>query len=183
VTTAAVLWRRIDEPGHDACRVGPTDDGWLVQGTAVFLHDGTPARLDYGVTCDRAWHTRAATVNGWIGSEPVSHAIERTEDGRWLLDGSPVPGLDGCVDVDFGFTPATNLPQLRRLALEIGQAAEYSVAWLDVPPGNLTRLAQRYERRTAGSYAYDSPSFGYHEVLEVDTAGFIRHYPGLWVAE
>ncbi len=174
-----ILWRRLDEPGHDACRL----DDRSVEGTAVFRHEGTPARLDYRATCDPAWRTRTGTVHGWIGSQPVALEVERTEDGRWLLNGSPVPGLDGCVDVDFGFTPATNLLQLHRVALAIGEAAEVPVAWLDVPTGTLTRLGQRYERLTDRTYGYEAPRFDYRTVLEVDEAGFIRRYPPLWEAE
>ena len=35
--------------------------------------------------------------------------------GDWKLNDVPVPELAHCVDLDLGFTPATNLMQLRRL--------------------------------------------------------------------
>ena len=182
----AALWRRLDAPGHDACRLEPTDDGWRLRGTAVFRHDGRPARLDYVVTCDGAWRTRAGTVDGWIGARAVALDVHRARDGTWRLNGVPVPGLDDCVDVDFGFTPATNALQLRRVALAPGAAAEVPVAWLDAADGTLTRLAQRYERQgddDGTAYAYAAPRFAYRAVLEVDASGFVRHYPGLWIAE
>jgi hypothetical protein len=47
--------------------------------------------------------------------------------------------------MDLGFTPATNLLQLRRPALEPGQAAAAPAAWLDVSAGTLEELTQRYE--------------------------------------
>jgi uncharacterized protein len=94
-----------------------------------------------------------------------------------------IPGLEDCVHVDFGFTPSTNLAQLRRAALAIGETADVPVAWLDVPSGTLTRLEQRYRRVTETSYDYDAPRFGYHAVLEVDAIGFVRRYPALWEME
>jgi hypothetical protein len=63
------------------------------------------------------------------------------------VNSAAVPGLDGCIDLDFGFTPATNLLHLRRTGLAEGQEADVNVAWFDVPAGALTMLPQRYKRR------------------------------------
>lgn len=94
-----------------------------------------------------------------------------------------VPSVEGCSDLDLGFTPATNLLQLRRLALADGQAADVPVAWLDVSAGTLDLLSQRYERRTKGTYWYEAARFDYAALLEVDPSGFIQRYPELWEAE
>jgi uncharacterized protein len=183
VTSIAALWRRLDVPGHDACRLDEVEDGWLLQGTAVFHLDRAPTRLDYFVDCDRAWNARTASVEGWVGAQPIAITIDHTGDGQWLLDDVPVPGLDDCIDVDFGFTPATNLLQLRRIALAVGEAASVPVAWLDVPANTLERLEQRYHRLTDTTYDYESPRFSYHAWLETTPAGFARRYPDLWELE
>ena len=183
MTSIAALWRRLDAPGHDACRLDEVEDGWLLHGAAVFRLDGAPARLDYFVDCDRAWHTRGASVEGWVGAQAIAITIVHTADGQWLLDDVAVPGLDDCIDVDFGFTPATNLIQLRRVALVVGEAANVPVAWLDVPANTLERLDQRYHRLTDATYDYESPRFSYHAVLEATPEGFARRYPDLWEME
>ena len=36
--------------------------------------------------------------------------------------------LDGCPDVDFGWTPATNTVPIRRLGLEVGETASITAA-------------------------------------------------------
>jgi hypothetical protein len=178
-----ILWRRLDAPGHDACRLEQTGDGWRLDGAAAFRHDGAPARLAYRVACDEAWRTREGAVRGWVGARPVDLTVRRAADGGWTLNGAVVPRLDDCVDLDLGFTPATNLFQLRRLALAEREAADVPVAWLDAPAGTLDLLRQRYERRDAGSYWYEAPRFDYAAVLEVTAVGFPRRYPGLWEAE
>jgi uncharacterized protein len=197
VTSVAALWRRLEVPGHDACRLDAVEDGWLLHGAAVFRLDGAPARLDYFVDCDRAWHARTASVEGWVGAQPIAITIARAGDGKWLLDDVPVPGLDDCLDVDFGFTPATNLIQLRRVALAVGEAANVPVAWLDVPANTLERLEQRYHRLTDTTYEYHSSKRSgvqiprlaplarddYHAVLETTPEGFVRRYPDLWELE
>ncbi|HVE78211.1 MAG TPA: putative glycolipid-binding domain-containing protein [Gemmatimonadaceae bacterium] len=180
---ASVLWRRLDTPGHDCCRLEERDDGWRLEGTAVFRHEATPARLTYVVACDRAWRTVRGDVRGWLGARAIELTIARAKGGPWTLDGAAVPGLESYVDLDLDFTPATNLLQLRRIALADGQAADVPVAWLDVSVGTLTALPQRYERRSESTYWYESPSAGYEGLLEVDATGFIRRYPGLWESE
>jgi hypothetical protein len=183
MTVASMLWRRLDAPGHDACRLEQTGDGWQLDGTAVFRQNGVPAHLAYGVTCDAAWHARRGHVRGWIGSQPVTYTIVRAGDGGWILNDGRVRGLNACLDLDLGFTPATNLLQLRRLGLAEGQSADTPVAWLDVESAMLDVLRQRYERRGTTSYWYEAPRFGYAALLDVASTGFIRHYPGLWEAE
>ena len=179
---AEARWRRLDVPGHDACRLVRRADGWRVEGTAEFVEGARQARLDYSVDCDDAWRTRRAAVRGRLGDRPVARRIGRDAAGVWTLDGELQPGLERLVDLDFGFTPATNLVQLRRIALRIGDAADVTVAWLDAESASLTALEQRYERRSERTYRYASPGAGYEAEHEVDEAGFVRVYPGLWEA-
>ncbi len=176
----SVLWRRLDTPGHDACLLAGDEAGWWLEGTAVFRHGSVAAQLTYRVACDRAWQTLRGQVRGWLGEQPVEFTIARTGAGVWTLNGAAVPGLERYVDLDLGFTPATNLLQIRRLALADGQAADAPVAWLDAAAGTLTALPQRYERRSAATYWYEAPSIPYRGLLEVTSIGFIRRYPGLW---
>lgn len=175
-----MLWRRLDVPGHDACRLVPGDDAWQLEGTAVFRHEGVPAGLAYRVDCDGKWRTREGFVRGWVGARAIDLHIERTPGGVWTLNGQLVPDVEGCIDLDLGFTPATNLLQLRRAALPIGHSADIPVAWLDAPGGTLELLQQRYERRTARGYWYEAPRFGYSALLAVNAAGFVNNYPRLW---
>jgi hypothetical protein len=122
-------------------------------------------------------------VRGWVGSRPVDARVRRTPEGIWTLGEEVVAGLDGCVDLDFGFTPATNLIQLRRVGLRVGEAADVPVAWFDGRDCSLTMLHQSYERRTAETYWYEAARFDYSALLHVNAVGFVETYPGLWQAE
>ena len=84
--------------------------------------------------------------------------------------------------MDLGFTPATNLVPLSRLALGDGQAADVPAAWLDVSAGTLEVPPQHYER-VETKYWYEAQSLEYVAMLEVNQIGLIRRYPGLWEAE
>jgi hypothetical protein len=181
--TESILWRRLDAPGHDACRLIQLAGGWSLDGAAVFRQDADVARLAYHVTCDREWRSRRGTITGWIGAEAIDIVVERGANGEWAVNGAAVPDVRDCLDLDFGFTPATNLFQIRRSALRIGESADVPVAWMDIPGGILSRLEQRYERRSESSYWYESPSFHYSATLEISAACFARRYPDLWEAE
>lgn len=179
---ASIVWRRLDVPGHDAARLLQRGAGWRIEGKAVFDAGSGPTQLEYAVACDDAWRTQAGRVRGWRAGEAVRVDIARTAAGAWTLGGVDVPGLDDCLDLDLGFTPATNLLPIRRLALAVGAAADAPAAWLRTAAGTLGRLAQRYERRTPASYAYEAPALGYAVTLEIDASGFVVRYPGLWEA-
>jgi hypothetical protein len=178
-----ILWRRLDTPGHDACRLVKQGDAWRIEGAAVFRQEIGPTALVYEVECDRDWRTREGSINGWVGSCCIDIRITRCSNGPWTLNGHVVPGIEECVDLDLGFTPATNLLQLRRIALPVEQSADVPVAWLDGRFGSLEVLRQRYERRTAETYWYTAPRFGYAALLQVSPSGFVQLYPNLWEAE
>jgi hypothetical protein len=183
LTVSSILWRRLDGPGHDACRLTQHAFGWQVEGTAVLQFAGRPALLTYAAMCDLSWRAQRGHVRGWIAKRTVEFSIERTAGGVWTLNGEDVPALRVLVDLDFGFTPSTNLLQVRRLALDNGEAADAPAAWLDVSTGTLNLLVQRYDRRSETSYWYEAPRFDYAALLEVDHVGFVRRYPGLWEIE
>jgi len=87
---ASILWRRVDAPGHDSCRLEELEDGWRLDGAAVFRHEGAPARLDYRVECARDWSARGGEVRGWVGSRSIRHVVARS-GGGWTLDGRRLP--------------------------------------------------------------------------------------------
>jgi len=183
MNSITMLWKRLDVPGHDACRLERRDGWWHLEGTAVFRHERAAARLDYHVTCDEAWRSQHGTIRGFIGPRAISTDIARTATGVWTVDGTVVPGLEACLDLDFGFTPATNILQTRRCALAVGQSAEVPAAWMDAGDGTLQLLPQRYQRRSDSAYWYESPTVGYEALLEMAPNGFAKRYPMLWQAE
>jgi hypothetical protein len=176
VNTAVMRWQRLDE-----CQLERGAEGWCLRGIANFELEGEPAELAYDVACDASYCSRRAHVHGSIGRRQVDFVIEH-HDAGWYLNGKLLPALTHCIDVDIGFTPATNLLPIRRLVLREGEAAEVDAAWLDVSRDTLERLPQRYQRQGKDTYRYESPSHGYVAMLTVDDADFVVDYPGLWRA-
>lgn len=177
-----IVWRRDDGAGHDACGLWTDGDGWQLRGTAVFVFAGIPCRLDYAVYGDRSWRSRRASVTGWTGRQAVDLHIT-AHAGRWELNGEHQSAVDGCTDLDFSFTPATNLIPLRRLELPVGAEAGAAAAWLDFPAGCLVRLEQVYHRVADGTYDYRAPALGFAARLDVSPAGFVTRYGDRWTCE
>lgn len=183
VLEQTILWRRIDTPGHDACALWSSSDAWRLAGTAVFSSEGQPCRLCYEVECDASWRTRSAKVTGWMGRTALRLFIEAMPEGRWEFNGTEQAEVKGLVDVDLGFTPATNLIQLRRLSLGVGQAIDAPVVYLNFPELTISRLEHTYRRAAPDRYDYQAPTFNYAGVLQVSSVGFVTHYPDLWELE
>jgi hypothetical protein len=179
----AVCWRRLDVPGHESARLLRTHDGWRLEGDVALWHDGEAAALRYAVDCDDAWRTRAGTVRGWIGARDVSLAIARDADDRWTLNGAPCDAVAGCVDVDYGFSPSTNLLPIRRLGLAVGDAAPVRTAWVRFPELTLELLEQSYRRLDDATWAFATADGAFHATLDVDAHGVVTRYGDWWVAE
>ena len=172
-------WIRLDRPGRDAALLEPNDGGWLLRGAAAFDHKSGSAAVAYQVEVDASWKTKRGIVSGFLGDKAITHEIRR-DDAGWRLNGLLVAGLEHLVDLDYGFTPATNVLQLSRIALEPGQRAEVPVVWFDLDSVALIELPQSYERRTETSYWYEAPTVPYRALLEIASNGFVQSYPGLW---
>lgn len=177
------LWRRLDAPGHEACRLDRVADGWTLDGSAAFAHDGRPCSLAYSVRCDDAWRTSFARVRGWVGDDEVRALVARGDDGRWRLDDREVEAVAGCVDVDLNFSPSTNLLPIRRLALAVGETATVRAAWLRFPSFALEPLEQTYTRLDERRYRYESAGGRFVAEVTVDAAGLVVDYAGIWTRE
>ncbi len=181
--TDIILWRRLDLPGHEIGRLDTLDDGWRLSGTAVFAHDQRPCRLDYLVTCDAGWWTNSAHVSGAIGSREIDLRVSVDARRRWRLNGAECAAVEGCIDIDLGFSPSTNLLPIRRLALVVGEEVEVMAAWLPFPSLAFELLPQVYRREGERTYCYESGDGTFVRTLDVNAVGFVTSYPGVWQAE
>ncbi len=178
----SVLWKRLDSEGADACRYLFDGERWTIEGTALFAEGSEIAELSYRLCCRQDWSSLSASVRGWIGSASVSLDLQGLPDGRWSADGHPLDGLSGLLDIDLGFTPASNTNAIRRLGLQDGLEVGTTALWFDVSDRRLKPLKQSYRRETVTTLAYASPSHGYRALLEVDDFGIVTRYPELWEA-
>lgn len=178
-----ILWRRLDLPGHEIATIAPSADGWRLEGVAVLVESGRPCRIDYEIHCDARWVTRRCAIRGRVGEHTVKLEVQRGPTAVWSMDGIDVPTLEGCDDIDLGFSPATNLLPIRRLALPVGAQAIVRAAWIRFPELTAEVLVQTYTHVDVDRYVYESAGGAFRRELQVDAFGCVLDYPGLWRAE
>jgi len=177
-------WRRVDVPGREEARVERTREGWRLTGALEVEDEGVAASLRYTIDCDEHWRTRAALIEGTASGHPIRVALAADGASAWRRDGEPLPALDGALDVDLGFTPATNTLPIRRLALAVGETQPVRSAWLRFPELRLEPLEQTYTREAERVFRYRAMVDGepFMARLDTDAFGRVLRYEGLWEA-
>jgi hypothetical protein len=178
-----IHWRRLDIPGHEFCTLESTARGWKLAGTAFLTYEGRHCTLRYSIECDGHWQTCSASIRGDIGGQAVSLDLTRNEASEWHANGIAIPVVDGCIDVDLGFSPSTNLLPIRRLSLEIGSRATVRAAWVRFPELSVEVLEQAYTRLAKNRYLYESNDGAFRKELLVSKEGFVLEYADYWHAE
>jgi hypothetical protein len=178
-------WRRIDVPGHEEARIEKTAEGWRLTGQLEADEASVRTRLMYVIECERDWRTRRAVVTGSASGAPMRFEFAADGEGHWTLNGARLPLVEGALDIDLAFTPATNLLPIRRLDLAVGERAHVRTAWLRFPEPRVEALEQSYQRESARVFRYDAlvDSERFQARLDTDEFGRVLLYEGLWQAE
>ena len=158
------------------------EDDHRLRGIVVLPREGVPCHIDYEVIADRDWRPQVCTVTVTFPREV--RRIELTSDpvGRWDLDGSAAPFLDGCGDIDLGWTPATNTVPIRRLGLEIGETASTLAAWVRFPELDVVANTQHYTRLAHDRWRYRSGDYDFELVTDEATGLVLAYGDDLWQA-
>jgi hypothetical protein len=179
-----VVWQPWDEPGIEHLRLDEEADGAVADSFLFRVFDGQPVRMRYRIRVDGAWRVREADVDIW---DPDYRSLALRADGEGLWSeagGSSRPDLAGCVDIDLTATAFTNTLPIRRMHLQLGQAAIIRVAYIWVPELSAEAVEQRYtclEARDGGArYRYEGLGTGFETELDVDDAGLVLDYPGIF---
>jgi uncharacterized protein len=178
-------WRRLDLPGHEEARIEQTAGGWRLTGQLEAGEAALRAQLQYVIECDRDWRTRRTVVTGSASATPIRLELAADGLGHWTLNGAELSQVEGALDIDLGFTPATNLLPIRRLDLAIGERVEVRTAWVRFPELRVEALEQSYRREAARVFRYDALVDGerFQARLDTDEFGRVILYEGLWNAE
>jgi len=183
MSAVSLVWKRIDHPGHEWCSLTQHSAGATLQGVAVIQWERRPCRIEYIVRCNAGWETRTVLLMGNIGAKRVAVQIKADSKGHWLYNGEGVSSVQGCIDVDLGFSPSTNLLPIRRIKLLPGQSQDITAAWVEFPSLKLKALHQRYTRIDAEHIHYESAGGKFRRDLRINRHGLVLNYPDFWQAE
>jgi uncharacterized protein len=157
--------------------------GRRAEGHTTAVEEGQAWAVRYAIELAPDWTTRSAQV--FARSASGEHALSLVGDGagRWLIDGARAGRLDGLLDVDLESSAFTNALPIRRLGLEIAQAADAPAVYVRALDLRVERLEQRYARVEDDGpherYDYSAPRFDYADRLVYDEHGLVLDYPGL----
>jgi uncharacterized protein len=168
-----LAWRGLDEWRAEGCRIERDSDGLRAVGVQL----GSSYQLDYGLETGPELYTRrfVVTVKDAEGERGI--LLERSEeDGAWTANGEPLPHVEGALDVDLALSPLTNYMPAARLGDE---PRDHVMAWVDVPSLDVTRSRQRYEPIGPRSVRFVGLDDGFTAELDLDSDGFVLHYPEL----
>ncbi len=161
------------------------DDGYCLVGGTTAVEQSEAWIVDYAITVSAGWLTRSAVVSGQSAAGRGELRLETDEAGRWWIDGSAAPHLDGCLDVDLESSALTNAFPSHRLGLEVGQVADAPAAYVRALDLTVERLEQRYSRLDNDGnherYRYSAPAFSFECELIYDESGLVVAYPGIAV--
>jgi hypothetical protein len=102
--------------------------------------------------------------------------------GLWTVNGEPASRLDGCRDIDLGWTPATNTIPIRRLGLQVGEKATIAASWVRFPELDVVRSDQQYERLAPDRWRYRSGKYDFELVTDAASGLVLAYGEDLWRA-
>ena len=182
----SAAWRHRDaRAGFEVVFFHARGDGRRAEGSTSAVEDGEPWVVSYEIVLAADWTTRRAVVASRSRHGRREIRLEADGAGRWLLNGTAAPELDGCLDVDLESSALTNAFPVRRLRLAAGAEADAPAAYVRALDLRVERLEQRYVRLedegTGQRYRYAAPAFDFECVLTYGTDGLVADYPGIAV--
>lgn len=177
-----ILWHCASLASSEYASLSNHDNGHRLQGLTVMPLEDRPCHIEYAVAVDEAWLPNFVTATITTPTQIRTRHLERDANGHWRLDGDVAAYLDGCTDVDLGWTPATNTVPIRRLDLAVGDTETISAAWIRFPELDVVVSPQRYTRLADDCWRYQSGQYDFALTTDVATGLVLAYGDDLWRA-
>ncbi|MBT8197182.1 MAG: hypothetical protein HKN01_01195 [Acidimicrobiia bacterium] len=155
---SAIAWTSADGSTMERAAWTEVATGHRLAGTTLTVVEDEPFELRWTVITDEAGATTTVGVTVQGPGTDRSLALSADGAGAWSAGDQPVLGLFGATDIELGWTPASLTVPIRRLALDIGDAADLTVVHVDFPDHDITRQTRRYSRVDETRYLVESDS-------------------------
>jgi uncharacterized protein len=177
-----ILWHCSLLASSEHASLTETENDRRLQGLAVLPIGGEPCHIDYQVLCDRDWLPRSCSVRVALPMQVRRIDLRSNVLGDWELKGNATSHLNGCWDIDLGWTPATNTVPIRRLDLEVGDSASISAAWVRFPELDVVADQQHYTRIASDRWRYRSGDYDFEMVTDAASGLILEYGDDLWRA-
>lgn len=173
-------WKRFDERGEERAAFACADGACGLEGMGAVAINGSGLVFQYRIEFSPGWEVRRAGAVARLGAEEFTLAVERGDEGGWLINGIRAHEFDECLDLDLSFSPSTNTATIKRLALRVGEGATSNAILVHEPELTLSVLEQTYHRVDERQYEYRAGEFV--AMIEVDEDELVSEYPGMFRA-
>lgn len=175
------MWMQWNNLGMEQLHIENNKVGINADGVVVGIRDGKPFRIRYQIKTDLQWRVQQLKIE-LLDQASQKLQLKSNGAGQWQQgDGTPIPELDGCIDVDLSATPFTNTLAIRRLTLQPGNTRDLSVVFVAVPEMEVRPVPQRYTcletHSQGGMYKYEGLLRNFSADLLVDRDGLVIEYP------
>ena len=177
-----VIWRNLKIPGQEYCMLFGSPEGFNFNGWVILAY-GRPYWIRYEIQCDSSWNTRSVQVAFASGNSRSEAHYKVKPPGLWWRQNREIPELRGCLDVDLGFSPATNTLPIRRLNLRQNESGHLAAAWIRLPDQPVVPLEQIYTNLGGRNFRYQSVPSGFTADITVDHLGLVAKYSKGWIRE
>lgn len=128
--------------------------------------------VQYVLRIAPTWHVRQFLLFRDLDEPDLWLAIDARH--RWgEVNGALRPELAGCADIELGCTPFPTTVPIRRLALDVGDAAEIDVITVDVETLGAVAVPTRYERTGPTRWTATALPTGAVRQFDVDEHGLV----------
>ncbi|MEU1288187.1 putative glycolipid-binding domain-containing protein [Kitasatospora sp. NPDC005856] len=181
--TVVPIWRVTEAAGLEASWIDLRPTALTARGRAAAAKPA-PYRLDCELDTGDGFTTRRVHVTARTPDATRTLDLRRGETtGRWSVDGTERPDLDGALDRDLGLSPLTDTPPVLRHALHRRPGerhvltARIRVPDLVVVPSRQTCTHLRRHQDAGATVRYTCGD--HHADLRLDADGLVTDYPGL----
>ena len=175
-----ILWHCSLLSSSEHAVLAESQDGYRLRGVAVLPLGELPCHIEYAVAVDRQWRPGQARATITTPSGTREIVLRSRHGAGWEVNGELMSHLDGCPDIDFGWTPATNTVPIRRLGLDTGGTASITAAWVRFPELDVVASEQQYRRLAIDRWQYTSGEYDYQLVVDPDTGLVLAYGDDLW---
>lgn len=176
-----LLWTGREYYSLENCFVNILPSGADITSTIVGHYEDKIYKIDYGIKTNQDWETLQVNIESRHTNGSQSMRLQSDGKGNWTNEGKTVDQFQGCTDIDITLTPLTNTLPIRRLRLTPNQFKEIKVLYFDPLKGEIRPVRQQYTCLSRTKYRYENVPNDFESVIEVDEAGLVVDYPGLFV--
>src|SRR5579885_2727640 len=176
-----VVWKAVEHHGLEHLMVEEVQDRLYAHGDVISVENGAAFHLHYTVKCDNSFTVREVNMTLESDTPTGRLSLRSNRHGNWSGDRqTPLPELDGCIDIDISATPFTNTLPIRRIQWQVGQSEEFRMVYILVPDLKVSVMRQRYtclaKTDQGATFRYENVDDDFKADITVDSDGLVVHY-------